>query len=59
MPELEKRKQELAAKRSFMKPLNMSEINIHSKKVEHLIEEGTKKAKEKRIQKYKEIGALP
>ena len=59
MPELEKRKKELADKRSIFKPMDMSEINLHSKKYEAMMEEGKQKAHEKRMQKYKEIGAIP
>jgi len=50
IPELEKRKKELADKRNFFKPISKEEITVHEKKYEEL----RKREMVKREQKYKD-----
>ena len=52
MPELEKRKKELADKRDFMRPLDFKSINLHEKNYTDGQEGAILKAKERRMRMY-------
>lgn len=49
MPELDRRKKELQQKREFAKPISLSEIREHSRKIENLLQEIREKKENSRI----------
>lgn len=58
LPELEAKKQMLAEKREFMRPMDAREMAREAKRVDRELEEAHERAKQNRLEKYETIGAV-